>query len=161
MTITNEQFRDALRHFAAGVTIVTARDGESVHGMTVSAFTSVSAEPPLVAVVVDRRHTLTELLAAERASFAVSILGGEQAALSDRFAFVKDEDRFAEGRWAIAATGAPVLEDALAWLDCRLAASYPAGSHVIYVGEVVASWATPEGGEPLVYWDRAYRKLVR
>lgn len=160
MATTPDQFRDALRHFATGVTIVTARAGERIHGMTVSAFTSVSADPPLVAVVIDRGTTITPMLSEDGAGFAVSLLRTDQAPLSDRFAFVKDEDRFAEGRWSTAETGAPVLSDALAWLDCRLAARHPAGSHTIYVGEVVASWAQTEGGSPLVYWNRGYRRLV-
>ncbi len=157
--ISSEEFRLALRHFPAGVTIVTMRSGEKTHGLTVSAFASVSAEPPLIMVIIENRHMAYSLLQEPEAVFAVNILGETQSELSNRFAWVKDEDRFALGNWGRAETGAPILKDALAWLDCRIHARYPAGSHTIYVGAIVAS-AVPEAeAPPLVYWNRGYRKL--
>ena len=157
--ISSEDFRKALRHFPAGVTIVTIRAGDKSHGLTVSAFASVSAEPPLIAVIIENRHKAHEMLQEEEAVFAVNILGEEQAELSNRFAWVKDEDRFAMGKWTRAATGAPILEDALAWLDCRIAGRHPAGSHTVYIGEVQSSAVPVEEAPPLVYWNRGYRKL--
>ena len=157
--ISSEEFRNALRHFPAGVTIVTMRAGEKVHGLTVSAFASVSADPPLVMVIIENRHRAYSLLQEEGAVYAVNILREDQAELSNRFAFNKDEDRFAVGDWTTAATGAPVLADALAWLDCRIRERYPAGSHTIYVGEVQASRVPQPDLPPLIYWNRAYRKL--
>jgi flavin reductase (DIM6/NTAB) family NADH-FMN oxidoreductase RutF len=159
VSIDSEAYRDALRHFPAGVTVVTVRVGERIHGLTVSAFCSISPEPPLVAVVIDQRHTAYPLLECEDAVFAVSILAEEQYSFSDRFAWVKDEDRFDEGDWIEAATGAPILTDALAWLDCTVHARHPAGTHTIYVGEVQASAVVRPDEEPLVYWNRGYRKL--
>jgi flavin reductase (DIM6/NTAB) family NADH-FMN oxidoreductase RutF len=159
MSIGSEAFRDALRHFPAGVTLVTVRAGDQVHGLTVSAFCSVSPEPPMVAVVIDQRHTAWSLMEREDAVFAVNVLHQEQQELSNRFAWVKDEDRFLAGSWASAATGAPVLEDALAWLDCTVFARYPAGTHSLYVGEVQASAVPRPDGPPLIYWNRGYRKL--
>lgn len=159
MTISSEDFRAALRHFPAGVTIVTLRAGETVHGLTVSAFASVSPQPPLVAVVIDNRHNAAELLQRDDAVFAVNVLAEDQVELSNRFAWVKDEDRFAEGDWGEAVTGAPVLADALVWLDCRIHSRLPAGDHTIYVGEVQASAVPREDEAPLVYWNRGYRKL--
>ena len=159
MTISSEDFRNALRHFPAGVTLITIKSGEQIHGLTVSAFASISPEPPLVAVVIDHRHRSHALLEREGAVFAVNILGQDQVDLSNRFAWLKDEDRFAEGEWGTAATGAPILTDALAWLDCRIHAGYPAGRHTIYVGEVVASGVPQPGEPPLVYWNRGYRRL--
>jgi flavin reductase (DIM6/NTAB) family NADH-FMN oxidoreductase RutF len=160
MAISSEEFRSALSRFPAGVTITTIRAGERIHGLTVSAFASVSADPPLIAVVIDNRHKAHALLEEEGAVFAVNILRQDQAELSNRFAWVKDEDRFHEGDWGEAETGAPVLKDALAWLDCRLHGRHQAGTHTIYVGEVVAS-AVPDDSEPppLIYWNRGYRKL--
>ena len=157
--ITSEEFRLALRHFPAGVTIVTIKTGEHKHGLTVSAFASVSADPPMIMVIIENRHKAYSMLQEPDAVFAVNILGEEQFELSNRFAWVKDEDRFAMGNWTKATTGAPVLEDALAWLDCRIHARYPAGSHTIYVGEVAASSVPVEEAPPLVYWNRGYRKL--
>jgi flavin reductase (DIM6/NTAB) family NADH-FMN oxidoreductase RutF len=161
MPISSEAFRDAMRHFAAGVTIVTVKSGEEVHGLTVSAFASVSPEPPLVSVMIDHRHHAFGLLERDGAVFAVNVLHEGQVELSNRFAWVKDEDRFAAGRWTKAATGAPVLEDALAWLDCTIHSRHAAGTHTLYIGEVQAS-GSPEGAAaPLVYWNRGYRKLAQ
>ena len=157
--ISSEEFRLALRHFPAGVTIVTIKAGEEVHGLTVSAFASVSADPPLIMVIIENRHHAYHLLQQPEAVFAVNILGEEQSELSNRFAWVKDENRFALGNWTTAATGVPILSDALAWLDCRIHARYPAGSHTIYVGEVHASNVPKEEAPPLIYWNRGYRKL--
>jgi flavin reductase (DIM6/NTAB) family NADH-FMN oxidoreductase RutF len=159
MAIGSEQYRDALRHFPAGVTIVTLRAGDQVHGLTVSAFASVSPEPPLVAVIVDHRHKASPLLQRPGTSFAVNVLGEDQAELSNRFAWLKDEDRFAAGRWSTAETGAPVLGDALAWLDCRIVSHQPAGTHSVYIGEVLASAVPRPDQPPLVYWNRGYRRL--
>jgi flavin reductase (DIM6/NTAB) family NADH-FMN oxidoreductase RutF len=157
--ISSEEFRKALRHFPAGVTIVTIRTGEQTHGLTISAFASVSAEPPLIMVIIENRHRAYPMLMEQDAVFAVNILGEDQSELSNRFAWVKDEDRFALGGWSSAETGAPILTDALAWLDCRIHARYPAGSHTIFVGQVEASAVPKEEAPPLVYWNRGYRKL--
>jgi flavin reductase (DIM6/NTAB) family NADH-FMN oxidoreductase RutF len=159
MPISSEDFRDALRHFPAGVTIVTIKAGERIHGLTVSAFASVSPEPPLIAVIIDRRHGAHAMLQEEGAVFAVNILAQDQMELSNRFAWLKDEDRFAVGRWTAAATGAPVLADALAWLDCTIWARHPAGTHTVFLGEVKAASQPRPGEPPLVYWNRGYRHL--
>ncbi|MFQ5527286.1 MAG: flavin reductase family protein [Thermoanaerobaculia bacterium] len=159
MPIDSEDFRDALRHFPSGVTIVTVRSGETRHGLTVSAFASVSPDPPLLLVIIDNRHRAYGLLEEEGASFAVNVLGQDQAEISNRFAWVKDEDRFAVGDWTTAKTGAPVLRSALAWLDCSIHSRAKAGSHTVYVGEVQASRVERPEEMPLVYWNRGYRKL--
>ena len=161
MTITSEVFRDALRHFPAGVTIVTIlADGER-HGLTVSAFASISPTPPLIMVAIDHLHRAHAILRKPGATFAVNILHEDQVALSNRFAWVKDEDRFAEGNWIVAKTGAPVLADALAWLDCTVYAQYEAGTHTVFIGEV-QDGSVPRAEEPpLIYLNRSYRKLNR
>jgi flavin reductase (DIM6/NTAB) family NADH-FMN oxidoreductase RutF len=163
MAVDRVRFRDLLRCFASGVTVVTAGRGERVHGMTVSAFASVSAEPPLVLIVIDRRAAIHEFLAeggpAGPPAFAVNILAADQEELSRRFAAPPDVERFAAGSWSAAATGAPILTDALAWLDCTVVDRRRAGDHVIYVGRVESGEVVrPEAG-PLVYWDRGYRRL--
>jgi flavin reductase (DIM6/NTAB) family NADH-FMN oxidoreductase RutF len=159
LPITSDAFRSALRHFPAGVTIVTIKSGDETHGLTVSAFASVSPEPPLIMICIDHRHYAHELLEREGATFAVNILRADQRELSDRFAYLKDEDRFALGEWSTGATGAPVLQNALAWLDCTIFCSKQAGTHTIYVGEVQASDVPEPDAEPLVYWNRGYRRL--
>lgn len=158
--IDAEAYRQALSRFASGVTIVTTAAAGVRHGLTVSAFASLSPDPPLVAVAIDRRHHAHGLLARPDACFAVNILDQQHQALSDRFARVKTEDRFAVGDWAVAATGAPVLANALAWLDCVVHSTSDAGTHTIYIGRAVASSAAEPSGQPLVYWDRSYRNLA-
>lgn len=163
MPISSESFRDALRHFPSGVTVVTIKSpaAEDVHGLTVSAFASVSPDPPLILVAIDHRASAYALLETAGATFAVNILSQEQMEMSNRFAWLKDEDRFAEGDWDVAATGAPILRDALAWLDCTIYSRFAAGSHTIYVGEVQASGVSRPDALPLVYWNRGYRHLAK
>jgi flavin reductase (DIM6/NTAB) family NADH-FMN oxidoreductase RutF len=159
MPISSEAFRDSLRHFPSGVTIVTIRGGEKIHGLTVSAFASISPDPPLLMISIDQRHSARPYLEIEGATFAVNILHRDQRNLSDRFAWIKDEDRFKRGNWGTAKTGAPILVDALAWLDCTIYARCPAGSHTLYIGEVQASGVPQPDEPPLVYWNRGYRHL--
>jgi flavin reductase (DIM6/NTAB) family NADH-FMN oxidoreductase RutF len=159
MPVTSEAFRDVLRFFPAGVTIVTIRCGEEIHGLTVSAFASVSPDPPLVMVVIDHQHSAHALLERPEAFFAVNILRQSQVELSNRFAWIRDEDRFTAGKWITAATGAPILADALAWLDCTVYSRHAAGSHTIYIGEVQASAVVGPEEPPLIYWNRGYRYL--
>ncbi len=159
MPASSEDYRNALRHFPSGVTIVTMRAGDQVHGLTVSAFASVSPDPPLILIMIDQRHHAHGILESDGAVFAVNILAEDQTELSNRFAWVKDEDRFAVGEWGEAETGAPVLKDALAWLDCTIHARSRAGTHTVYVGEVQAIGVPRADTDPLVYWNRGYRKL--
>ena len=163
MPITSENFRDVLRHFPSGVTVVTIKSptSEAVHGLTVSAFASVSPDPPLILVSIDHRATAYELLETAGATFAVNILAHDQMELSNRFAWLKDEDRFETGDWETAATGAPVLRDALAWLDCTVYSRFSVGSHTIYIGEVQASAVPRADVKPLVYWNSGYRLLSK
>jgi len=160
LSVSGDAFRDVLRHFAAGVTVVTIKSGEVTHGLTVSAFASVSPDPPLVAIMIDHQHGAYALLEQPGAVFAVNILGEEQAALSEQFAWKPDAERFRLGRWTTAATGAPILEDAVAWLDCTPYSSIAAGSHTLYVGLVAAAGTPRAGAAPLVYWNRGYRRLA-
>ena len=159
MPISSEAFRDNLRHFPSGVTLVTIKSGEMIHGLTVSAFASVSPKPPLIIRAIDHRHNAYDLLEKEGAVFAVNILHLDQAELSNRFAWTKDEDRFAEGDWDEATTGAPILKDALAWLDCTIHDRFVTGTHTLYIGEVQASSVPRPDEPPLIYWNRGYRHL--
>jgi len=160
MTITSGQFREALRHFPSGVTIVTIHvPGQAPHGLTVSAFASLSPEPPLIMVAIDHKASGHEMLQQAGTTFAVNILGQDQMDLSNRFAWVKDEDRFAVGDWETAVTGAPVLKSSLAWLDCTIYAAHETGTHTIYVGEFQASAVSRPDDSPLIYWNRGYRQL--
>jgi flavin reductase (DIM6/NTAB) family NADH-FMN oxidoreductase RutF len=157
MPVTADEFRAALARWASGVAIVTAAAGDRVHGMTVSSFSSVSLDPPLVLVCADKSSITLELLDAGRV-FAVNVLAADQQGLSNRFASKKDEHRRFEGvAWRRGATGAPLLDGTVASLDCRVVAAHDAGDHVIYVGQVES--AEVHAGEPLLYHAGIYRVL--
>jgi flavin reductase (DIM6/NTAB) family NADH-FMN oxidoreductase RutF len=154
MSAASEDFKQALAAWATGVTIVTARAGERIHGMTVSAFTEVSLDPPLVLVCADKSSNTHELIA-EGGVFAVNVLARDQEALSNRFASKKDEHRRFEGlETDTAITGAPILRGTVAALDCRVVAAHDSGDHIIYVGSVEA--ATSNASAPLLYCRGAY-----
>ena len=156
--ITSDQYRDVLRHFPAGVTVVTIKAKGQQHGLTVSAFTSVSPSPPLILVCIDHKHDAHKMMERSDAVFAVNILKADQDEISNQFAF-KPEERFTTGTWNTAVTGAPVLDEALAWLDCTIYSRHTAGTHTIYIGEVQASHVLNPEEKPLVYWNRNYRQI--
>jgi flavin reductase (DIM6/NTAB) family NADH-FMN oxidoreductase RutF len=158
LPVSAEQFRSVLAHWASGVTVVTAADGERVHGMTVSAFTSVSLTPPLVLVCADKSSNTLELIEAG-GCFAANILASDQRDLSNRFASKKEEHRRFEGiPWERGTTGAPILAGVHAHIDCRVVARHDAGDHVIYVGSVES--ARLGEGAPLLYYRGGYHDLA-
>jgi flavin reductase (DIM6/NTAB) family NADH-FMN oxidoreductase RutF len=160
VAVAPDEFKQACAHWASGVAIVTARSGERVHGMTVSAFSSVSLDPPLVLVCAEK-STNTLPFIEEGRVFAVNVLAAGQEALSNRFASKKNEwQRFDGLEWETAATGAPILSGTQACLDCRVVASHEAGDHVIYVGEV--DWVRVDSGrDPLLYFAHEYGHFHR
>ncbi len=152
-----ERFRQALRRWASGVTIVTAKAGDEIHGMTVSAFSSVSADPPLVLVCANR-SSRTHGTILRAGGFNVNILSREQEPLSGRFASSKTEgSRFEGVPWHAGILGAPVLEGSLATLECTVSSSHDEGSHTIYIGHVKACHLRDT--QPLVYFQGSYREL--
>ncbi len=157
MAIDPDEFRSVLGRFATGVTILTARDAEGRdHGMTASAFCSVSLAPPLVLACVDRTSEMHEVL--RRAShFGISILAEGQEALSRRFAELPAGGRFDGIGFTRAESGVVLIEDAIGHLDCRLLQRHDAGDHAIHVGEVQAS--RTERGRPLLYYRGGYAQL--
>jgi len=158
MPIGPDVFRAVLGRFASGVTVLTARDGDGRdHGMTVSAFCSVSLQPPLVLACIDRAADMFEVLP-HASTFGISILEEGQEALSRRFAEL-DAGRFEGIGFTRAESGVALLDDALAHLECRLVETHEAGDHVIFIGEVVS--ATPLGDGPLIYYRGGYTQLER
>ena len=125
--------------FATGVTVVTTRSQETLAGLTVNSFASVSLDPPLVLICIDLNSMVLPFLRASR-TFAVNILTSEQEALSRCFATTSEEryEHFCHASYHIAATGSPIIDEVLAFIDCRIVAEYPGGDHVIFLGEVVA-----------------------
>jgi len=158
MPIDAAQFRAALALRAGGVTIVTARDRERVHGMTVTDFAGVSLEPPLVLVCADKKSNTLPLIESG-GNFAVNLLAAGQEGLSNRFASKQDEWRRFEGLDCEASvTGAPLIPGALVGLACRVVALHDAGDHVIVVGQV--EQARCAEASPLVHFAGGYRRLA-
>jgi flavin reductase (DIM6/NTAB) family NADH-FMN oxidoreductase RutF len=150
--------RGVFGRFATGVTVVTVPTPDGAgHGMTANSFTSVSLDPPLVLICVDRGTDTHGLLLAAGV-FAVSVLPADRADLSDRFA--RSPDHSLSGLDVRrAATGAPVLADSLAHLDCRVEAVHPGGDHDIVVGRVLAAEVGPRD-DPLIFFASGYRRLA-
>jgi flavin reductase (DIM6/NTAB) family NADH-FMN oxidoreductase RutF len=143
--------------FATGVTVVTTRIGEQFHGMTANAVTSLSLDPPLVLVAVDRRAGMHSALH-EGQCFALNILNDTHEHLSRRFARSGPKE-FADLATATAVTGAPILGEALGWVDCRITQVLPGGDHDIFIGEILAGGHNEEG-RPLLYFGGQYRKIA-
>lgn len=156
MHITKELFKQTMSRWASGITIVTTRRGEGLNAMTATAFSSISAEPPLVMVAINK-HNHTHALIEEQRAFGIMILKNGQEEISNGGAgFRGAEGHFLLGTpFRVERTGAPILIDCLAWLDCALYASYDGGDHTIYLGKVEAT-GTNEG-EPLLWYGRGYQ----
>ncbi|MGP0066053.1 MAG: flavin reductase family protein [Isosphaeraceae bacterium] len=156
MAFDSKLQRKIMGHWATGVTVVTT-DGEAgSHGLTANAVASLSLDPPLVLVAVDKRAATLDYLKKNRC-FAVNILRLDQQDISTRFATPGPKD-FSDLNITTVETGSPVLADCLAYLDCRVYEILPGGDHDIFVGEIVAGehW----GGEPLLYFSGGYRRIA-
>jgi flavin reductase (DIM6/NTAB) family NADH-FMN oxidoreductase RutF len=157
MPVGKQEFRTALGHFASGVTVVTLRTAEGrLAGITVTAFASVSLEPPLVLVSIDQRayvhkHLKTGTL------FAVNLLQEHQETLSRRFA-ASDEHQFRGVGYSEGIEGVPLLDDVLAAIECRVVAEHVGGDHTIFLGQVEATRVTD--GKPLMYFRGGYGQLA-
>ena len=154
MHIDSSEFRRVLGHFVTGVTVLTTRDREGAPaGLTLNAFASLSLRPPLVLVCVDRAADTHDLIAAAD-GFAVNVLAEGQERIARRFAADEVDRRFEGIAWRRETTGAPVLDDVLAWVDCRLHSTADGGDHTIYIGEVVD--AAARDGAPLLFYRGGY-----
>jgi flavin reductase (DIM6/NTAB) family NADH-FMN oxidoreductase RutF len=154
MTISAEDFKRALSQRASGVAVLTARSGDRIHGMTVSAFTEVSLDPPLVLVCADKASNTLPVIRAGGV-FAINVLARDQQELSHRFALKRDEDKRFDGlETDVGRTGAPLLRGVAVNIDCRVVAEHEHGDHVVYIGRVeeVRSFER----EPLLYFRGAY-----
>lgn len=159
--ITTTDFRHVLGQFATGVTVVTVERGpNSAYGMTANAFASVSLDPLLILVCVDQKSHLLPLLQQKRV-FGVNVLKEHQKPLSVYFA-QPEQTPAAEVslnvRYRWTPEGVPLLEDTLAHLVCRVVASYMAGDHTIFLGEVQSGELF--GGEPLLFFRSQYRQIA-
>ena len=156
MAISKEEFRRALGKFPSGVTVVTTRDDAgNMFGITVSAFCSVSLEPPLILVCIEKRAGSHHAFEQSNA-FVVNILRENQTQLSNHFA-AHSENKFVSIDYRSGIENLPVLNDALVNLECRLTNSHDEGDHTIYIGQIET--ATVNDEKPLVYWHGNYQKL--
>jgi flavin reductase (DIM6/NTAB) family NADH-FMN oxidoreductase RutF len=157
--VSAAELRRACGRFATGVTVVTVRDGEGAHGMTANSFASVSLDPPLVLVSIERRRHTHKLLE-QRLRFAVSVLARTHRGVSDRFASRHGEvqGRFHDVPHRLTDDGLPIIEGALASFVCRVVAVHPAGDHSLFVGRV-EQLAYDLGAAALVFFDGGYREL--
>jgi flavin reductase (NADH)/flavin reductase len=154
----SQDFKAGMRKLAAAVTLITVYGAEGRNGLTATAVCSVSAEPPHLLCCVNRTATAFATLRAVKI-FAVNVLKPEHQALAERFARPPaGEDRFAGGDWTMSPAGAPVLESALAWFDCRLVNLTEVGSHGIALALVTAC-GFEDGGSHLLYADGTYKTL--
>jgi flavin reductase (DIM6/NTAB) family NADH-FMN oxidoreductase RutF len=156
MAIEKDFFRQVMGRFATGVTVVTTEHQGTLGGLTVNAFCSVSLNPPLVLVCIDLNSQAISLIR-ESKSFAVNMLTAEQEDLSRCFATHSEDrfERFCHASYHTAATGAPILDGTIAFIDARLTAEYPGGDHAIFLGEVVAMGM----GEHAIFAEETNREI--
>jgi flavin reductase (DIM6/NTAB) family NADH-FMN oxidoreductase RutF len=159
MTFDPENLRVVMRSWTTGVALVTAAFEGRRHGMTVSSFTSVAMEPPLVLVCINTASRTHDLIQGS-GRFAVAVLAEEQEAVASRFAggHNNPEDRFAGLPVIDTQSGCPLPVGSLAYVDCELAARHPAGTSTIFVGQVTAAEVLSQG-RPLLYFQKGYRRI--
>ncbi len=155
MPVDSAVLRQTMSQWITGVTIVTSEHDGVRYGMTVSSFNSLSLNPPLIAVFIGKHHSTLEAIQ-NSGKFAVNLLAEAHVDWGKIFAgMIPTDDRFAGLALTTAESGAPLLADALAWIDCKLHATYDGGDHMIVVGEVLATNVTAQN-TPLLYGKRSW-----
>jgi flavin reductase (DIM6/NTAB) family NADH-FMN oxidoreductase RutF len=159
MTVSVDDFKKALQQWASGVTVVTTSSEKfGVQGMTVTAFSSVSVNPPQILVCINDSAD-TGVGIHESRYFAVNVLNSDQQDLSNQFAGgSSQQQRFENTDWQVGITGAPILNNSIMSLDCKVVEKMLAGTHWIIIGEVQE--CVCRSGEPLLYYSGAYRQLA-
>jgi flavin reductase (DIM6/NTAB) family NADH-FMN oxidoreductase RutF len=159
VTLDPDAFRSVLGRFATGVTVVTVADpSRGDFGITVNAFASLSLSPPLVLVCIDHEASVHPVMRTA-SHFAVNILAAEQEPIARRFSVPDAEQRFEGIGYSRGLTGAALLDEVLASLECRLVQSVEGGDHTIFIGEVEA--AQSPSARPLLYYRGGYAQLER
>jgi flavin reductase (DIM6/NTAB) family NADH-FMN oxidoreductase RutF len=161
MPTESEMLRQVMRFWATGVTIVTAAYDSIQHGMTVSSFTSISLDPPQVLIALTQ-ESRTHYLITHSRNFGITILDSSQQDISDRFAgrVPDDMDRLEGLETITLVTGAPLLKQGLAHLDCHVVTTVGSGTHTIFIAEVLSA-RFGEDGDPLLYFNRGYQNIQR
>ncbi len=155
------RLRGLMGRFATGVTVVAARHGPLLAGMTANAIATISIDPPLMMASIARKAETHGAIIGSHA-FAVSVLADDQRALAECFArptTARKLTRFCDAAWHEAETGSPILEGALAYFDCRLTEHHDGGDHAIFLGEIVSA-SYREDAEPLIWYASGYRALA-
>ena len=155
------RLRAMMGRFATGVTVVAARHGPLLAGMTANAIASISIDPPLMMASISRRAETHRAIIGSHA-FAVSVLADDQRELAECFAqptTAAKLTRFCDAPWHEAETGSPILEGALAYFDCRLTARVDGGDHAVFLGEIVAA-GYRDDARPLLWYASGYRTLA-
>lgn len=155
--ITAESYRALMRHQAGAVTVVATEHAGVRAGLTATAFSSLSDSPPTILVCINRTAGAHDVILTSRV-FSVNILAADQQAVAERFSGgsgVRGAQRFEGSPWISLATGAPVLDGALANLDCRLAEHHRFSTHSIFIGNVIDGRTRAEA-EPLLYFRGDY-----
>lgn len=159
--VTSEEHRYGMRHFAVGVTIITARAGETRAGLTATAVCSVTADPPRLVVFVNKNVAASDVIL-NSGALCVNVLAGDQEDVAKVFAgMLKDvhgEARFEHGRWRELVTGAPTLDGSLANFDCRVIKVFDESTHHAFLCEVLATCERNDG-EALIYLNGGFRRI--
>ncbi len=156
MAMDAREIRNVMGHFATGVTVITTKDSsEKPFGLTVNSFTSLSLDPPLVIVCVDKTVDCYSCFDGSRV-FAVNVLGEDQEELSRRFA-TKGIEKFKGLQWRMGEHGSPLLDGVVATIECKVHRSYEGGDHTIFLGEILN--ATASGNRPLLFFKGKYNRL--
>jgi flavin reductase len=154
------RLRDLMARFATGVTVVAARHGPLLSGMTANAIASISVDPPLMMASVARKAETHGAIIGSHA-FAISVLAADQRELAECFAQPTTAAKltgFCDAPWHEAESGSPILEGALAYFDCRLVERFDGGDHTIFLGEIVAA-GYREDAEPLLWFASGFHRL--
>jgi len=152
----SQHLRNVFGHFATGVTVITTQDKSGApSGLTANAFTSLSLDPPLVLICVDKKAQCYSCFE-ESKLFAVNFLGEEQEKIARRFA-TKGAEKFSGITWHRGNNGLPLLDGAIGYIECKIVQGHDGGDHTIYVGEVLG--ASASGERPLLFFKGRYRRL--
>ena len=148
--------RQIMGRFATGVTLVTARSDEKILGMTANAVLSLSLDPPLILVSVNKKNQMRKFLKKSNC-FAINVLRDDQEEISRRFATPGPKD-FSDLELVESKTGSPVLVNALAFIDCQIVQVVPGGDHDMFIGEPLAG--ETRDGNPLIFYSGQYTQLI-
>lgn len=161
-SINQEDLRSAMRYWATGVSVVSTIRDNVQHGMTVNSFTSFSLDPPLIIIALEQTARTHDLIQASGV-FGVTILSSLQEEISNRFAgrHTEDQDRFIGLETETLITGSPFVKGGMAYVDCRVETTHPAGKNTLFIAEVLAFQTNPDtlADGPLIYYFRKYRRL--